>query len=295
MGADTREGQVVRVQDGLAFNARMNARRGWTGLETGRRKRQLRTTMVKADQSPFHFSDWSVRWRDGTLPEGRPVPGRTDHSVQAFGDTGWTMSVRRHSSAPESDIDWHRGGRVRLRGCRCCTARGRQGNWMAEIDAGHHRRRRLAAHAGAYPVFPSGPTPGTRGLAQWHEGATVLPGVAAEARMGRTGMAAWLRDGPGGQGELRGDGRRQRPTGGTQGKAGGRPGFRVWGHQQGRGCQRWGAPSLDGPRRGRCGTPLACRAAVRCGSGRAADPQEAGSGAGWATEGSAGGGSSSDR
>ena len=36
------------------------------------------------------------------------------------------------------------------------TARGRQGNWLAEIDAGHHRRRRLAAHAGACPVFRPG-------------------------------------------------------------------------------------------------------------------------------------------
>ena len=55
------------------------------------------------------------------------------------------------------------------------------------------------------------------------------------------------------------------------------------------------AHSLDGPRRGRCGTPLACGAAVRCGSARMAEIQDAGRDAGWATEGSAGGGSSSDR
>lgn len=113
--------------------------------------------------------------------------------------------------------------------------------------------------------------------------------------MGRTGMAAWLRDWPGGRANsvatARDSGQPGRPKGrqvAGQGFEPGAPtGTRLPAMEE--------AHSLDGPRRGRCGTPPGVRGRGAVREWGAADPQEAGSGAGWATEGSAGGGSSSDR
>lgn len=113
--------------------------------------------------------------------------------------------------------------------------------------------------------------------------------------MGRTGMAAWLRDWPGGRANSAATARDSGQPGGPNGRQAAGQGFEPGGTNGDKVASDGGQLPSTGQGPAGAEHPLAFGAAVRCGSGRAADPQDAGRDAGWATEGSAGGGSSSDR